>query len=113
MASMYGVYHGPAGLKQIAQRIQLLTSLLAAELARLGYRINQPDGGPFFDTLKIAAGPRTQEELLRAARAHSFNLRLYDDGAVGISLDEMTTAADLEGLLQTFGKAARPPRGFL
>ena len=108
MASMYGVYHGPAGLKQIAQRIQLLTSLLAAELARLGYRINQPDGGPFFDTLKIAAGPRTQEELLRAARAHSFNLRLYDDGAVGVSLDEMTTAADLEGLLQTFGKATRP-----
>ncbi len=108
MASMYGVYHGPAGLKQIARRIQLLTSLLAAELARLGYQTKQSDGGPVFDTLKIAAGPRTQEELLRAARAHSFNLRLYDDGAVGVSLDEMTTAADLEGLLQTFGKASNP-----
>ena len=107
MASMYGVYHGSSGLKGIARRIQLLTSMLAMELARLGYQINQPHGGPFFDTLKIAGGPRTQEELRRAASAHRFNLRLYEDGAVGVSLDEKTTAAELVGLLEIFGRAAR------
>ena len=102
MASMYGVYHGPDGLKRIAQRIQLLTSILAAALKQMGYRINQQDGGPFFDTLKIAGGPRAQDALRQAANARRTNLRLYDDGAVGVSLDEKTTAAELRTLLDIF-----------
>ena len=108
MASMYAVYHGPGGLKRIAQRVQLLTSVLAAELEKLGYHTAQSGSGPVFDTLKIAGGPRTQAELRRAAAAHRFNLRLYADGAVGVSLDEKTTAAELEALLEIFGKAPRP-----
>ncbi len=108
MASMYAVYHGPAGLKRIAQRIQLLTSVLAAELEKLGYHTAQSGSGPFFDTLKIEAGPRAQAELRRAAAAHRFNLRLYPDGAVGVSLDEKTTAAELEALLEVFGSAPQP-----
>ncbi len=108
MASMYAVYHGPAGLKKIARRIQLLTSILAAELAKLGYTTAQSGSGPLFDTLKITGGPRTQDELSRAAAAHRFNLRLYPDGGVGLSLDEKTTVAELEALLEIFGKASRP-----
>ncbi|MDE0198070.1 MAG: aminomethyl-transferring glycine dehydrogenase [Caldilineaceae bacterium] len=108
MASMYAVYHGPGGLKKIARRIQLLTSILAAELAKLGYTTAQSDSGPLFDTLKITGGPRTQDELARAAAAHRFNLRLYADGGVGLSLDEKTTVAELEALLEIFGKASRP-----
>ena len=108
MASMYAVYHGPVGLKGIARRIQLLTSMLAAELAKLGYNINQPDGGPFFDTLKISGGPRTQEELRRASSSQRINVRLYDDGAVGVSLDEKTTAAELCALLKIFGTEEKP-----
>ena len=108
MASMYAVYHGPAGLKKIARRIQLLTSILAAELAKLGYSTAQSGSGPLFDTLKITGGPRTQDELSRAAAAHRFNLRLYPDGGVGLSLDEKTTVAELEALLEIFGKASRP-----
>ena len=108
MASMYAVYHGPAGLKKIARRIQLLTSILAAEFAKLGYSTAQSGSGPLFDTLKITGGPRTQDELSRAAAAHRFNLRLYPDGGVGLSLDEKTTVAELEALLEVFGKASRP-----
>ncbi|MXZ23167.1 MAG: aminomethyl-transferring glycine dehydrogenase [Caldilineaceae bacterium SB0665_bin_25] len=108
MASMYAVYHGPAGLKKIARRIQLLTSILASELQQLGYNITQSGSGPLFDTLKIDGGPRTQNELRRAAAAHRLNLRLYQDGAVGISLDEKTTAAELEALLEVFGRPSRP-----
>ena len=108
MASMYAVYHGPDGLKRTARRIQLLSSILAAELEKLGYSLTQSASGPLFDTLKIGHGPRTQEELRRAAAAHRFNLRLFQDGAVGVSLDEKTTAAELEALLEVFGKAPRP-----
>ncbi len=108
MASMYAVYHGPAGLKRTARRIQLLTAILAAELEKLGYSLTQSASGPLFDTLKIGDGPRKQDELRRAAAAHRFNLRLYADGGVGVSLDEKTTTADLEALLEIFGNPPRP-----
>ena len=104
MASMYAVYHGPNGLERIARRIQLLTAILAAALKELGYRVNQHDSGLFFDTLKIAGGPCTQEALRQAANARNINLRLYEDGAVGVSLDEKTTVAELRALLEIFGK---------
>ena len=103
MASMYGVYHGPDGLKRVARRMQLLTAILAASLQELGYRLSQQDGGLFFDTLKIAGGPRTQETLRQAANERRINLRLYDDGSVGVSLDEKTTVAELRALLEVFG----------
>ncbi len=103
MASMYCVYHGPEGLKEIASRIQRLTALLAAELGKLGYQLNHPGGSPLFDTLKISRGPRTPDELRRAATANRFNLRFYDDNSVGLSLDEKTTAAELGALLKIFG----------
>jgi len=108
MASMYAVYHGPAGLRRIAQRIQLLTSILDSELQELGYRITQSGSGPLFDTLKIECGPRTQNELRLAAAAHRLNLRQYEDGAIGVSLDEKTTVAELEALLEIFGRPPRP-----
>ena len=103
MASMYCVYHGPEGLKRIARRIQRLTALLAAELGKLGYQLNHPSGSPLFDTLKISRGPRTPDELRRAATASRFNLRFYDDTSVGLTLDEKTTAAELGALLKVFG----------
>ena len=95
MASMYGVYHGPDGLKRIARRIQLLTSILATALRNMGYRLVQHDGEPLFDTFKIAGGPRATGCALRqAANARRINLRLFDDGAVAVSLDEKTTVAE-------------------
>jgi glycine dehydrogenase len=100
MASMYAVYHGPEGLRQIARRVRLLTSVLGRGLESLGYMLNH---GLTFDTLTIVDGPRDQEKLIAAAVEQGINLRRYDSGALGISLDEATTAEDLADLLGVFG----------
>ena len=109
MASMYAVYHGPEGLTRIARRLQLLTEILAAELRKVGYRLGQSEEGPLFDTVKIDSGPRSQEALRQAAHARRINLRLYEDGAVGLSLDEKTTVTELRALLEIFGAHQPPP----
>ncbi len=103
MASMYAVYHGPEGLANIARRVKLLTGALAAGLKQLGYTLGN---APVFDTLKISGGPRTQQQLVDAALAAHINLRIYDDGAVGVSLDEAATMEELRQLLQIFGDAS-------
>lgn len=100
MASMYAVYHGPAGLTRIAQRVRLLTETLAAGLRQLGYTVAD---GLVFDTLKISGGPHTPKQLIHEALARQVNLRLYDDEATGISLDEFTLAHDLELLFEIYG----------
>ncbi len=100
MASMYAVYHGPDGLKRIAQRIHLLTEMLAEGLRRLGYTLSN---GPTFDTLKVTNGPLDRGTILEQADAQGINLRAYPDGSLGISLDETTTTADLAQLLGIFG----------
>jgi glycine dehydrogenase len=100
IAAMYAVYHGPDGIKQIAQRVRLLTQVLAKGLKKLGYTINDK---PVFDTLKISGGPRSQKEIVQTALANEINLRVYEDGAVGVSLDEVTLVEHLEKLFVIFG----------
>lgn len=100
VASMYAVYHGPQGLRHIAQRVRLLTATLAHLLEQNDYTVN---AGPIFDTLKISGGPRDQAALLQAADALRVNLRAYADGAVGVALDETTTVTDVSDLLTIFG----------
>jgi glycine dehydrogenase len=101
MASMYAVYHGPSGLRRIAQRVRLLTQLLAQGLASLGARVN---AGPVFDTLTV--GNVATERVHAAAAAKRINLRRIDAYTVGLSLDETTTLADVHELLALFGDAA-------
>lgn len=100
MSSMYAVYHGPEGLRRIAQRVQLLTNILASELQKAGYTVTD---GALFDTVRISGGPRNAEMLVQTALAHEMNLRRFADGAVGVSFDETTTAEDLQQLLEVFG----------
>ena len=100
LASMYAVYHGPAGLKQIARRIRLLTAVLSKGLQQLGYTVND---SPVFDTIKVSDGPHSQAQIRQAALNSEVNLRYFDDGGIGISLDEITLAADLEKLIAIFG----------
>jgi glycine dehydrogenase len=100
MASMYAVYHGPDGLRQIAERVQLFTRVLARAVRDLGYTVNH---APVFDTLKISAGRRSQAQILAAARSRRINLRAYADGAVGVALDETITVDTLRELLAVFG----------
>ncbi|MGZ3181554.1 MAG: aminomethyl-transferring glycine dehydrogenase [Telluria sp.] len=105
MASMYAVYHGPQGLKRIAERVHRYTAVLASNLEQLGYKITNET---YFDTLTVATDRAAQ--LHAAAVAKGINLRRIDGAHVGISLDETTTRADLAALWSVFagdsGKAA-------
>ncbi|HGG57510.1 MAG TPA: glycine dehydrogenase (aminomethyl-transferring), partial [Nannocystis exedens] len=102
MAAMYGVYHGPAGIRRIATRVHGLTALLAAGLGRLGYGI---DERPFFDTLTVAT-PGDAQVVHDAATAAGFNLRPIDCGSFGIALDEVSTTEEVQALLGVFAAAA-------
>ncbi len=102
MASMYAVYHGPAGLKAIALRVHQHTARLASALEQAGKkRLN----ATFFDTLTIATGADTADCHARA-RAQGFNLREIDAATLGISLDETITEHDVDVLLEVFGVTA-------
>ena len=98
MASMYAVYHGPDGLRAIAERVHRLALRLAGSLAHLGYAVHP---GPFFDTVRVWLGTRHADEVLVRAAARGINLRKLDEHAVAIALDE--TTGDLRQLLEVFG----------
>ncbi len=99
MAAMYAVYHGPEGLEKIARRIHLLTKVLAEGLRRLGYQLGDR---PFFDTLRVELGSKKASEIHEAATGRGINLRRLGDHAVGVSLNETTTAEDLRDLFSVF-----------
>jgi glycine dehydrogenase len=107
MAAMYAVYHGPDGLTAIARRVHGLTGMLAGALTALGV---PPDHAHFFDTLSVTLTP-AQAAAVRARSVEAgFNLRAIGDRGIGVSLDEMTTAAEVAALAGVFaaalGKAA-------
>ncbi|MFQ5429328.1 MAG: aminomethyl-transferring glycine dehydrogenase [Phycisphaerae bacterium] len=104
MAAMYGVYHGAAGLRRIAERLHAFTAALAAGLRRSGHDVGDE---PFFDTLRVRPGTGSAAALLAAARERRINLRDYGDGTVGVALDEKTDRAELATLLEVFN-AGRP-----
>ncbi|WP_442946984.1 aminomethyl-transferring glycine dehydrogenase [Nostoc sp. UHCC 0870] len=99
IASMYAVYHGSEGLKNIAENIHQLTAILAAGLKRLGYKISSEN---FFDTLRVELGTQNLEAILASCQARNINLRVFDNTAVGISLDETTTLEEVIELWQIF-----------
>lgn len=99
MASFYAVYHGPQGIKNIATRINDLTKLLDRAVQELGY---EQTNRTYFDTLRIVVGDQ-----VGALKAEALNNELnffYQDGIVGISLDETTTFEDVECIVKVFAK---------
>jgi glycine dehydrogenase len=103
MAGAYAVYHGPEGLRRIAERIRGMTAVLAAGLERAGHEILT---GPFFDTLRVRpSGP--VEAVLAACADRRINLRDFGDGTLGVSLDETTRPEDLDDLLACFDAGER------
>jgi len=108
MAAMYGVYHGPDGLKAIAGRVHELTRVLECELAALG--VNQTNSA-YFDTLRLEA-PSGVEAVRRAALEAGINFRYIDERAVGISLNETVTTGDVQDIVNAFAKAVgKGPKG--
>lgn len=104
MAGFYAVYHGPDGLRDIASRIHAYAGFLSEELEKLGYKqVNKN----FFDTLKITLPKGVTVKTLREiALECNINLRYFEDGHVGISLDETTQPKALAVLLQMFAGVA-------
>lgn len=96
MAGMYAAWHGPQGLKAIAERIHAHTQILASHARRLGYQLVADH---FFDTIRLRADAATLEHLRTAALAHGINF-FYDEHGVQISLDETVTAADMADLVK-------------
>ena len=100
IASMYAVYHGPKGLRRIAQRVASYTAILAKGLEQLGYP-PRPRGA--FDTLSLHTGAETEAIAARARSKHA-NLRVYYEEYLCISLDETTTREDIQLLWSLFVK---------
>lgn len=104
MAGFYAVYHGAEGLRNIAGRIHASAGFLAAELEKLGYRQLNKD---YFDTLKIELPAHVSVNALREiALECKVNLRYFEGGQVGISIDETTQPTDIGVLLYIFAGAA-------
>jgi glycine dehydrogenase len=100
VASMYAVYHGPDGLKAIAEYVHSHTQALAQGLRRLGIRVTH---GSFFDTIRVEGSAADVSAWLSAARARRINLRRLDETSLCVALDETVTAGDVEQLLIAFG----------
>ncbi|WP_018260204.1 aminomethyl-transferring glycine dehydrogenase [Methylobacterium sp. WSM2598] len=99
VASMYAVYHGPEGLKAIAQRVHRDAVRLADGLARLGFTV-EPE--TFFDTVTVAVGP-FQGMILRSAVENGVNLRRIGEDRIGITVDERTRPDIIQAVWRAFG----------
>ena len=103
IASMYAVYHGPEGLKGIAEEVHHKAAVAAAGLRRLGFA---PAHAEFFDTLTVDARER-RSEIIARARAARINLRILDASRLGIAFDETSTTDTVEAVWSAFGGALR------
>jgi glycine dehydrogenase len=99
MASMYAVYHGPEGLRRIAERVHTQTVLLAGALRRLRYHLVHK---AFFDTLCVEVRAANLPRILDAARARQINLRVLSPTRVCIALDETVSVGDVSDLIAVF-----------
>ena len=100
MSSFYAVYHGPNGLKSISKRIHSTASLVANELNDLGFKQTNE---VFYDTLKIELpADITQDRLRENAEIRNINLRYFETGEIGISIDETTNDYRVQELLAVF-----------
>ncbi len=107
MAGMYAVYHGPEGLKRIAERVRGMALTLAAGLRKLGYTVADQT---FFDTIRVVTSQEESSALLDRAEQAGLNFRVHDDGTLGLSVDETTTLADVRVIFSVFaeGKGEAP-----
>ena len=108
IAGMYAAYHGPDGLQQIALRVHGLARRLASRFRPLGITARH-DG--FFDTLCVDPGAAGAAAVRSEAEARRINFRYHPDGDIGIALDETTTSADVEAIVEVFARATGAAAG--
>jgi glycine dehydrogenase len=101
MAGMYAVYHGPHGLKKIAQRIHRLTVILGGCIRSVGHVV---EPGPFFDTLRVKVNPEvaTTSKIIAWLADGGVNIRDYGNGVLGVSLDELSTPDEVDMIRHGF-----------
>lgn len=107
MAGFYAVYHGPDGLRAIAERVHRFTEALAKGVESLGHSVKHD---AIFDTIRVTPeeGTSGAELVERAEDAFEINLRRYENGDVGVALDETVDVEDLNDLLAVFSGGAVP-----
>eukprot|EP00252_Welwitschia_mirabilis_P010136 TRINITY_DN23274_c0_g1_i1.p1 TRINITY_DN23274_c0_g1~~TRINITY_DN23274_c0_g1_i1.p1 ORF type:complete len:731 (-),score=126.80 TRINITY_DN23274_c0_g1_i1:421-2310(-) len=98
MAAMYAIYHGPQGLKRIAERVHGLAGTFAAALRK--FESCSVDEAPFFDTVKVHC--KDANAIYKAALDNEINLRLVNSNTITVSFDETTTVEDVNNLLKIF-----------
>ncbi len=103
MAGMYAVYHGPEGLRRIAERIHRSAVSIDRRIQELGYK---QTNAVYFDTLKIEMPAEQQSKLRRLAEERDLEFRYFDDGAVGLSTDETMLEEDVADIMRVFAGAA-------
>ncbi len=104
MAGMYAVWHGPEGLKAIAERVHTFARYLAQELTSMGF---QQLNSAYFDTIKIKVPTKgTMNKICKSAESAKINFRYIDDFHLGIALDETVTEEDVETITNVFAKAS-------
>jgi glycine dehydrogenase len=96
ISGMYTIYHGPGGIRKIAEDVHRRTCIVGSALDMAGYRIHHTQ---FFDTIRFNA----DNNLFKKAQKQKINLRDYGDGSLGISLDETVSDEDVNTLLDLFG----------
>jgi len=107
MAGMYAVYHGPKGLKAIAERVHAMAGILNSELKELGYRQKNQF---YFDTLQIELTDPAQLSQIRAAALEAqMNFRYFDGQTIGITVSETTQPEDLQQIVELFAAANNKP----
>src|SRR5262249_37316096 len=102
MASMYAVYHGPQGIKNIAKKVHNLAVHLAGSLADLGYTITN---NKFFDTIEVSMAS-DNTAIRNAAVKKGFNFYYPESTVVCISLDETANASDIDDIISIFASIA-------
>jgi glycine dehydrogenase len=105
VAGMYAVYHGPKGIRGIAERVHGMAASLAHGLRKLGVPVARER---FFDTVRVDGEPRNVASWLASARARRMNLRRLGDRSISIALDETTSPADVDALLTVFNDGRTP-----
>ncbi len=104
MAGFYGVYHGPAGIKQIAERVHTIAALLAKEISALGYKQLNNN---YFDTIRFELPKHVKlEDIEWLSHELEMNFRYLESGEVGLSIDETTNLEDINWIIEVFAKAA-------